>query len=61
MWPSDLEFENELVVIWGQYYSELEGSYEYTGRFCLTSVKMEELISMIRPFSPENELKFFAK
>ena len=31
-------------------YSEIEGSDEFTGRFRLTSVKMEEFLSMGGPF-----------
>jgi hypothetical protein len=44
------------VVIWGQRiyrsrvsYGEMEGIYEYTDRFCITAVKMEELISTVIP------------
>jgi len=42
-----------MVVIQGQRvnrnrvnYSEMEGSDEYTDTFCLTSVKMEELVTI---------------
>jgi len=31
-------------------YTKMEGSYEYTNRFCLTSVKTEELLSIVGPF-----------
>lgn len=31
-------------------YTKMEGSYEYTDRFCLTSVKTEELLSIVGPF-----------
>jgi hypothetical protein len=57
MWSSDDKYENEFVVIqgWRIYgirvnYSEVEGSNEYTDRFHLTSVKMEELPSTVGPF-----------
>jgi hypothetical protein len=40
----------------------MEGSYKYTDRFCITALKMEELISMVIPsISSENQLKLFAK
>jgi len=60
------KYENEFVFIRVQriYRSrvncnETEGSYECTGRFCLTSVKIEELLSMVEPFffPLENQLK----
>ena len=64
MWSSNQEYENKFVVIQGQKiyrsrvnYSEMEASNEYTDRFCLTSVKMEEL-SMTGPyFAPGNQMK----
>jgi hypothetical protein len=31
-------------------YSEMEGSYEYTDRFRLTSVKIKELLNTFGPF-----------
>jgi hypothetical protein len=60
-----LESENKLVVIRGQKiyrsrvkYSELEASDEYTDSFRLTSVKMEEILSMTGLyFAPGNQLK----
>jgi len=30
--------------------TKMEGSYEYTDTFCLTSVKTEELLSIVGPF-----------
>ena len=56
MWSSDSEYENELVVIRGRKFTETEncsemaGSYEYTDRFRLTTVKMEELVRVAGPF-----------
>jgi hypothetical protein len=70
MWPSDEECENEFVVIQGQRiyrvrvnYSEVEGSNEYTDRFHLTSVKMEELASTVGPFctGKPTEVTFYVR
>jgi hypothetical protein len=69
MWPSDKEYENELVVVWGQRiyrsrvnYGEMEGSYKYIDRFCITAVKMEELTSMVIPFYfTRKSTKLFSK
>jgi len=54
MWSSNLEDENGLVAIWRQTINgsrvnngEREGSYKYNTMFHLTSVQMEELLSII--------------
>ena len=53
MWPSDLEDENGLVAIWRQTINGSrvnngeEGSYKYNKMLYLTSVQMQELLSII--------------
>jgi len=54
MWSSALEDENELVEIWRQTNNgsrvnngDREGSYKHNKMFHLTSVQMEELLSII--------------
>jgi hypothetical protein len=60
MWFSDYEYENALVS-WGQriyrnrvIYSEMAGSYKCTDRFCITTVKMEEILNVVGLFSHRN-------